>query len=663
MPSWISTPPPNGRGRKLIHDGTLISIENRSHKGLEVSTKFEDFVVGLLNNHLFFPSSVSFLQMISSNAFISQLVSSDSKDSEESRRLQALERSQRLDKIQKDNYATKSTFHSDSEGIRLVLDEKTTLDLRKGSVVQCDTIPGGTCILKVLSATVPGKYYPHHPIGFHYAVWSSEQERGWVEQYTPAALWPGAEGHYTDNGFVLSTMRLCDNPDGSPVPTYVAPPETPEERGRQLLAAFSAKWFTDVPSLFKGASLNYVDQNGDTILHYACRFKQTGTAHHLLNLDANASAVNKRGETPLHDACRGNDALVVRHILREGCPIDAPSSTGETPLMIACACFHDNLKVVETLLEHGADVNAKTNEGETPLIFACYNPSRDLEKVKKLVTLLLEAGAVVDVDVPPTLPYAYKRVSTPKDLCKDRESLLSLLNTPVEAPPEQLAVALERIEEARQKIASGYKWTDLNLRGLGLTQLPPIPEGLCSLCVEDNRLTTIDELPTSLSSLNCSKNRLVSLPSALPPALTHFTCNENRLSTLPPLPPTLVFLNCGGNPRLESLPPLDHLSQLVELYCGGNSLTELPPMSSLKLQRIWCSTNRLERLPPLKHLTALKQLRCGQNRLREIPEVPDTFHLLNCGKNKLTVLPPLPTHMVELFTDGNLAYLGYINKD
>jgi Leucine-rich repeat (LRR) protein len=81
----------------------------------------------------------------------------------------------------------------------------------------------------------------------------------------------------------------------------------------------------------------------------------------------------------------------------------------------------------------------------------------------------------------------------------------------------------------------------------------------------------------------------------------------------------------------------------------------------MKLQRIWCSSNRVERLPPLKHLAALKQLRCGENRLREIPEVPETVHLLNCGDNLLKTLPTLPKNMVELLTEGNLAYLGYIN--
>ena len=602
-----------------------------------------------------------FLQILSifPNMSTSILPSSVSIIDESQRMRDINEAKKRFIAIDKDNSDTRATYHSDGQGIQLVLKNGTSLDLRVGTVVQCDVIRGGTCFLKVTGVSSPGREYPSHPIGFFYSEWIPEN--GWLMGTHPIGLYPGSTSHCVTHGYDFNTMRLCPNPDGSPVPTYVAPPETPEELGRQLLAAFSAKWFTDLPAILaKGASLTYADTNGDTILHYACRFKKTETAQQLVRLGANVSIPNKRGVTPLHDACRTNNPHLVRNILREGCPVDVRTDTGETPLMRAC--LETNLHVVRALLNDGASVNATNDTGETPLMFACYDSHRDLKDVTNLLKVLLEAGALVDVEVPATPSSFYRPFRTPRELCKDRDSLLTLLNTPVEAPAERLPLAQERIEEARQKIASGNKWTELNLRNLGLTVLPPIPEGIWSLNVEDNRLTTISTLPTSLTTLNCSKNRLVSLPPILPPALFHFDCSQNRLSALPPLPPRLVFLDCGGN-RIESLPPMEHLLQLVEVYCGGNRLTELPPMPSTQLQRIWCSSNRLTSLPPLKHLTALKQLRCGENRLREIPEVPETFHLLNCGDNLLKALPPLPRNMVELLTDGNLAYLGYINKD
>ena len=570
---------------------------------------------------------------------------------------ESIDPSQRMRVIDSANRTTRSTFHSDGKGIHLILNNGTTLDLRVGTVVQCDVVHGGTSFLKVICPSVSGKNYPNHPIGFHYSEWVPEN--GWLMGTHPIGLYPGSEGHCVTHGFHFDTMRLCPNPDGSPVPTYFAPLETPEERGRQLVVALSAKWSADVPRLIQGTSLDYVDPNGDTALHYACRFKYTMVAYHLLQLGANASTPNKIGETPLHEACRTNSPYLVRAILREGCAVDAQTARGDTPLMRAC--LEENVAVVRALLYAGASVNARNKNGETPLMFACYNSHRDLEPVKKIMSALLQAGAVVDVEVSPTSPYVYDNFKTPCQLCKDRPELLALLNAPLERPVEQFALALERIEVARKGIASGVGWVELNLRNLGLTKLPPIPEGVYGLNLQDNQLTTINTLPDSLRDLNCSKNKLESLPS-FPPNLYRFDCRQNRLSALPPLPASLVGFDCGAN-RLKSLPPMEHLINLVEFDCGGNLLTELPLMPTTKLQRIWCSTNRIERLPPLKHLTGLKQLRCGENRLTEIPELPDTIKLLNCGTNKLSVLPPLPKHMVELLTDGNLVYLGYINQD
>jgi hypothetical protein len=354
---------------------------------------------------------------------------------------------ERVETIKQNNRATKATYHPGYKGIHLVLKDGTTLELRLGTVLQCDLIQGGTVILQVRDIPWKGPDYDN-PIGFGYLEWS---KYGWSGKTVPLGLWPGCKFHVLEEGFDLNTMKLCDHPNG--------------------------------------------------------------------------------------------------------------------------------------------------------------------------------------------------------------------LSNPVYSTVERLDVALHRIEEARQRIASGVPWTELNLKNLMLTKLPPIPEGVYNLNLDDNQLTRIDTLPDSLCALTCTSNYLESLPSSLPPALRSLDCSWNRLRSIPALPSTLVFLDCSLNRRLKSLPPLDHLVNLVELYCGGNCLKELPPFSSNKLQRIWCSTNNIERLPPLKHLTALKQLRCGENQLKTIPELPDTVHVLNCGQNQLSALPPLPKHMVELRTGGNLVDLGYINNN
>jgi len=58
-------------------------------------------------------------------------------------------------------------------------------------------------------------------------------------------------------------------------------------------------------------------------------------------------------------------------------------------------------------------------------------------------------------------------------------------------------------------------------------------------------------------------------------SLKYFKCNNNLLTSLPNLPGTLTFLNCGDN-ELSSLPVLPN--SLLYLYCFDNQLTYLPPL-------------------------------------------------------------------------------------
>ena len=66
----------------------------------------------------------------------------------------------------------------------------------------------------------------------------------------------------------------------------------------------------------------------------------------------------------------------------------------------------------------------------------------------------------------------------------------------------------------------------LDLRDLGLTELP--------------------SLPPTLKWLDCSQNQLTKLPP-LPPTLQRLECSENLLMELPPLPPTLRWLDYFPN--------------------------------------------------------------------------------------------------------------------
>ena len=95
---------------------------------------------------------------------------------------------------------------------------------------------------------------------------------------------------------------------------------------------------------------------------------------------------------------------------------------------------------------------------------------------------------------------------------------------------------------------------ELNLIWLGLTGELPLPKQL------------------RISSLDCHNNQLTTLPD-LPQSLTRLWCYENELTILPDLPQSLTVLECDNN-QLTTLPALHY--GLTELVCGGNQLTTLP---------------------------------------------------------------------------------------
>ncbi len=88
----------------------------------------------------------------------------------------------------------------------------------------------------------------------------------------------------------------------------------------------------------------------------------------------------------------------------------------------------------------------------------------------------------------------------------------------------------------------------------------------------NNNLTSLPELPNSLTRLYCWNNNLTSLPE-LPNSLTYLSCYNNNLTSLPELPNSLTDLDCKNN-NLTSLPELPN--SLTKLYCEDNYLTSLP---------------------------------------------------------------------------------------
>jgi large repetitive protein len=159
---------------------------------------------------------------------------------------------------------------------------------------------------------------------------------------------------------------------------------------------------------------------------------------------------------------------------------------------------------------------------------------------------------------------------------------------------------------------------------------------------------------TSLQGLNCSNNSLTSIPN-LPVSLTQLYCGGNPLFSLPSLPPSLIALDCQTN-SLSSLPSLP--ASLQTINCGNNSLISLPALPA-SLTDLSCYNNTLTSLPSLP--AGLLNLVCVTNSLTVLPTLPASLANLGCGFNSLGTLPTLPNSLCTLTAAGNPAGLCYPN--
>ena len=186
-----------------------------------------------------------------------------------------------------------------------------------------------------------------------------------------------------------------------------------------------------------------------------------------------------------------------------------------------------------------------------------------------------------------------------------------------------------------EEISSVIKVIDVGGRGIASL------EGICYftelqfLSCDNNKLTSLPELPSSLTMLWCNSNQLTLLPE-LPSSLTKLECRDNQLMSLPELPNSLARLDCGWN-QLTSLPELP--SGLTDLWCDNNQLTSLPELPS-GLTTLYCWGNQLTSLPELP--SGLTRLACWHNQLTEIKLNPSAEYTYinvsdNCLPNKEAV--------------------------
>lgn len=130
--------------------------------------------------------------------------------------------------------------------------------------------------------------------------------------------------------------------------------------------------------------INLMDQDGNTALHYALTYKNTGVVSILLDSqECNVDLFNKAGYSSIMLAALAGfesktDKYVMQRLLRAG-DINAKNrETGQTPLMLAVSRGHAGM--VDLLLDSGAAINESDNDGSTALMCACEVGSMALVK-------------------------------------------------------------------------------------------------------------------------------------------------------------------------------------------------------------------------------------------------------------------------------------------
>lgn len=118
----------------------------------------------------------------------------------------------------------------------------------------------------------------------------------------------------------------------------------------------------------KGADINAKNANGETPLFSAVKTDNGSLIELLVKLGADFKVRDNSGSTALHSAVRWNTTGTTLALINAGAYINAQNSTGITPLAEAVSA--GNLEMAELLLDNGADVNACDTKGKSILSFA-----------------------------------------------------------------------------------------------------------------------------------------------------------------------------------------------------------------------------------------------------------------------------------------------------
>lgn len=170
------------------------------------------------------------------------------------------------------------------------------------------------------------------------------------------------------------------------------------------------------------------------------------------------------------------------------------------------------------------------------------------------------------------------------------------------------------------------------------------------ICNNGNLIELSENLPKSLTYIDCGANLIKKLPKNLPPFLEYLRCYDNRLTELPEnLPNTLITLDVSYNNIYKIFETNNAPIYLTYFDCSYNNLTKLPDWLPDSLIYFNCSHNILNLFPEILP-NNINYIICGYNKLIRLPDIwPQNLKYLSCYQTTLlNNYPELKDHQNNL---------------
>ena len=159
---------------------------------------------------------------------------------------------------------------------------------------------------------------------------------------------------------------------------------------------------------WKGSS-RYCFLDGDTVLFYACRYRQVDIVKFLLSSGANVQQRNCFGHSALHYSCMTEtshaenetgltydsqkEVVIARLLIAAGISPNELSNSGMNPLMEACNSCIPNLAIIKEFITAGTNINCIDETRCTCLMILISNSSQqNTSEIVDIVRELMLAG-------------------------------------------------------------------------------------------------------------------------------------------------------------------------------------------------------------------------------------------------------------------------------